>query len=209
MKIAKGVKNRIKRALRTAEAGIWHAGVRLEMRRVSGEDVYRRRIDAMHRRLGIPADYAARGLSFHREAAKLVPVPCGLNGKPRLMTPVTRSCLLAMLDAARADGIALPVRWSFRSVDDQVAMIRKQLRYGKRIDEILEWIAAPGFSEHHTGRALDFETPAEYSRFDKAPAFAWLGENAAAFQFRMSYPQGNAQGIIYEPWHWFCHAEEA
>src|SRR5690606_41627176 len=72
-------------------------------------------------------------------------------------------------------------------------------------DLILEVNAAPGWSEHHSGRAVDIsapgEPPAEES-FEATPAFAWLRANAAGLGFTMSYPRDNPHGIVYEPWHW-------
>lgn len=162
----------------------------------------------MHRRLQIPVEYFKRGLSFHHEAAQLIPVPCGLDRKIVLMTPGTMKQFLAMQDAASAEGVNLFVRWGFRSVDDQAQLLRKQLSYGKEIDWLLTWIAAPGYSEHHTGRALDFETiPAEMD-FEDTREFTWLCENAEKFQFRLSYPRNNGHGIIYEPWHWYFFGED-
>jgi D-alanyl-D-alanine carboxypeptidase len=68
--------------------------------------------------------------------------------------------------------------------------------------------AIPGFSEHHTGRALDLHAgdgkPLE-TTFENHPAFAWLCDNAAEFNFHLSYPRNNPSGIDYEPWHW-CFA---
>jgi hypothetical protein len=39
--------------------------------------------------------------------------------------------------------------------------------------------------------------------FEQTPAFRWLTEHAAEFGFSMPYGRNNAQGVIYEPWHWF------
>jgi D-alanyl-D-alanine carboxypeptidase len=39
--------------------------------------------------------------------------------------------------------------------------------------------------------------------FEQTPEFLWLTQNASRFEFRMSYPRNNDQGIIYEPWHWY------
>ena len=65
--------------------------------------------------------------------------------------------------------------------------------------------AAPGFSEHHSGLALDIgtqdEPPAEES-FERTAAFAWLRDHAGEHGFVMSYPRDNPHGIVYEPWHW-------
>ena len=69
------------------------------------------------------------------------------------------------------------------------------------------WVAPPGYSEHHTGLALDIgdldhpETDVEVS-FEETPAFEWLKNNADRFGFELSFPVGNPQGVSYEPWHW-------
>jgi D-alanyl-D-alanine carboxypeptidase len=70
--------------------------------------------------------------------------------------------------------------------------------------------ALPGFSEHHTGRAVDVGTPdsvpLDYG-FQSTGAFAWLQSNAADFNFRLSYPADNSEGYVYEPWHW-CYQSD-
>ncbi len=71
--------------------------------------------------------------------------------------------------------------------------------------EILSVSAAPGYSEHHTGRAVDLTTPGTRpleEDFEATPAFEWLTGTAEDFGFRMSYPRNNRHGIAYEPWHW-------
>ena len=63
----------------------------------------------------------------------------------------------------------------------------------------------PGWSEHHSGRALDISAPGEPAAeesFEATPAFAWLTTNAGAHGFTMSYPRDNPHGIVHEPWHW-------
>ena len=68
--------------------------------------------------------------------------------------------------------------------------------------------AAPGYSEHHTGRAVDLTTPGTpplLEAFERTAAFAWLERHAARFGFVMTYPRNNPLGVIYEPWHWTFH----
>ncbi len=80
--------------------------------------------------------------------------------------------------------------------------MRKKLERGDTIENILKVNAAPGFSEHHTGCALDITTPgydALKESFEKSPAFDWLTGNASRFGFSLSFPRGNAAGIAYEP----------
>lgn len=192
----------------TVQRIIWTLSVGFEMMRMSGatKDPYLRRIQASHRLLGIPAGYSSRGLPLHREAEELVAVPCGRNGKHHWMTPLTKTLWTALYAAASTDGITLIVRYAYRSVDDQAQLIREQLSASNRssIDELMTWMAAPGYSEHHTGCALDFESSPVGQAFETTAAFDWLCMNAQRHGFALSYPQGNAQGIIFEPWHWCC-----
>lgn len=115
---------------------------------------------------------------------------------------------LRMRDAALADGIALEAISGYRSHDYQLGIFERKLARGLGVPDILAVNAAPGFSEHHSGQALDIGTPdappAEES-FESTPAFAWLSARAPEFGFRMSYPRDNPHGIVYEPWHWRFH----
>jgi D-alanyl-D-alanine carboxypeptidase len=73
------------------------------------------------------------------------------------------------------------------------------------MEEILRVSAAPGFSEHHTGRTVDVTTPGckpLTEDFEQTPGFVWLVRRADDFGFSMTYPRHNKFGVIYEPWHW-------
>ena len=74
-----------------------------------------------------------------------------------------------------------------------------------RVQEILSVNAPPGYSEHHTGQAIDITTPGYEpveEVFETSPAFAWLSREAGRFGFSMPYTRENPYGIVYEPWHW-------
>jgi D-alanyl-D-alanine carboxypeptidase len=68
--------------------------------------------------------------------------------------------------------------------------------------------APPGHSEHATGYALDFATrpegkcPDVENCFADTPVGQWLLVNASRYGFELSFPNGNAQGVTWEPWHW-------
>ena len=110
-----------------------------------------------------------------------------------------------MQSAALRDDIVLEAISGYRSHDYQLGIFERKLARGQSVAEILNVNAAPGYSEHHSGRALDIgtldEPPAEES-FERTRAFEWLRDNAAGDGFRMSYPRANPHGIVYEPWHW-------
>ncbi len=87
----------------------------------------------------------------------------------------------------------------------QAELIRAKLDAGQPLETILQILAAPGCSEHHTGLAVDVGTPGLpplQERFAETAAFAWLSRHAQGFGFSLSYPRGNLHGIVFEPWHW-------
>ena len=115
---------------------------------------------------------------------------------------------LAKIEAARAEGIELVVISGFRTKAEQ-----KELFFGvgqqrnQTPAQRAQVSAPPGYSEHHTGYAVDIgdgSTPStNLSRsFEKTAAFLRLQKNAARYGFELSFPENNPQGVMYEPWHW-------
>ncbi len=110
-----------------------------------------------------------------------------------------------MKTAAATVGVSIFLVSAFRSVARQSEIIREKRNAGTGIDEILTLCAPPGFSEHHTGRAVDIacpDCPELEVDFENTDAFQWLTVNAPRFGFGLSYPRGNAMGYQFEPWHW-------
>lgn len=169
---------------------------------------YAARVAAIHRELGIPQDYGARRqLHLQSEAAQLADLGADVFGRPQRMAAHALEHWQAMRAQAEQDDIVLLVVSAFRGLDYQRDLIARKLAAGQQLDDILRVNAAPGYSEHHTGCALDLTTagytPLE-TGFETTDAFAWLTQHANRFGFRLSYPRGNPHGIAYEPWHWAC-----
>jgi len=156
--------------------------------------------------LGIPLDYGkARGLPPHAEATRLVSIGANPDGRDISMEPAAAAAWARMRDAAAADGCTLVAISGFRSIKRQDEIIRGRLSKGVRIDAVLRTMAAPGYSEHHTGRAIDVGAPGEpllTEGFSLTREFSWLVDHAHEYGFRLSYPRDNAHGIAFEPWHW-------
>lgn len=128
--------------------------------------------------------------------------------RPLQMTAETYSSWLEMSSAATEDNIILQVVSAFRSFDYQCQIIQHKREQGQTIGEILRVSAIPGFSEHHSGCALDLTTPGQpplEESFDETNAFRWLTLRAADFGFSLSYPRHNHFDVDYEPWHWCWH----
>lgn len=166
----------------------------------------------IHAALGIRRDYAvSRGLVRQCEARRLVSLGRAADdGRIVRVTPRTAAAWHRMSAAAARDGVVLFPLSGFRSVRRQAQNIRRKLAAGEAIDEILRLVAAPGYSEHHTGRAIDIGSPEDVSlekSFARTRAFRWLQKHAVKFGFRMSYPPRNRGGFNYEPWHWCFHGK--
>jgi D-alanyl-D-alanine carboxypeptidase len=118
----------------------------------------------------------------------------------------TANAWVRMRHAAARDQVLLLAVSGYRSAHYQMGIFRRKLQRGLSLQEILKVNAAPGFSEHHSGRAIDIGTPGQppaEESFEHTAAYAWLDAHAAQFGFRLSYPRGNSHGISYEPWHWY------
>ncbi|MEO6689169.1 MAG: M15 family metallopeptidase [Dokdonella sp.] len=175
------------------------------------------RCDAQQRRailreahaLGVAADYGrARGLPIVREPRTLASIGEDIHSRVQWLVPRAARAFERMRMAAAADAIELQLVSAFRSAEYQLGILRRKLERGQSIDEILRVSAAPGYSEHHSGRAIDVSTPGYpplEETFEQSPAFAWLCAQATQFGFALSYPRGNPHRIAYEPWHWCWH----
>jgi D-alanyl-D-alanine carboxypeptidase len=157
--------------------------------------------------LGVPTDYGVDPeLALYIEAGNLVEVGPNIVGREQRLTPETAAAWQAMQNVAKADDVQLVLVSGFRSISYQADLIRKKLSDGKEMDAILKTNVAPGYSQHHTGNAIDIATPGYkplLEEFEESPAFVWLRDNAIQFGFTLSYPRNNPEGIIYEPWHWY------
>ena len=113
----------------------------------------------------------------------------------------------AMVAAAEKDGVGIVPISGFRTVAYQQGLFSSAIkRYGSERGAA-KWVAPPGYSEHHTGFVLDVgDTAAPATdvkpEFEQTVAFKWLQQHAAQFNFELSFPKNNPQGVNYEPWHY-------
>lgn len=74
-------------------------------------------------------------------------------------------------------------------------------------EEAARWVSRPGYSEHHTGLAIDlglfYEADGSSGEFDGTGDYAWFAAHAAEYGFILRYPEDKSDitGIAYEPWH--------
>ena len=164
------------------------------------------RMNAHLAALGISSELiTARGFRECEEATRLEVAEVGADGRDHLLVPSAAEAWRRLKAAALAGGVDLFIVSAFRSIDRQAEIVRRRLEGGATVESILTVCAPPGFSEHHTGQAVDLSTSGSRVlevEFDQTPAYAWLSEHASEFGYYLSYPVGNIWGYQYEPWHW-------
>ena len=126
--------------------------------------------------------------------------------------------LQAMFDAAREDGIYPYIVESYRTHEDQVAMMDYYIGVyeseGYSEEEAREQaelvVAIPGTSEHELGLAVDIN--GEYTDTqESAVVWDWLMNHCYDYGFILRYPEDKTDitGIDYEPWHYRYVGREA
>ena len=122
-----------------------------------------------------------------------------------MLVPAAAQGWRELSSAARSDSVSIKIVSAFRSVDRQAEIVRGKLARGLSLEAILCVSAPPGYSEHHSGRAVDVtadNAPPLELEFENTEAFRWLSDNARKFRFHLSFPRDNRYGYAYEPWHW-------
>jgi len=167
---------------------------------------YEDRVRVALEALGIPVELVrARGLPLFVEAKTLVVAEIDAPGREQRLAPAAASAWSTMKAAAAGAGVDLHLVSAFRSFDRQCEIVRDKLAGGQSLEQILAVNAPPGYSEHHTGRAVDIGSKPDDSleeAFDESEAYAWLSVHGARYGYFLSYPNGNPHGYRYEPWHW-------
>lgn len=107
----------------------------------------------------------------------------------------TASAFLEMREAAEKQSVRLEISSAWRSHDEQVRIWRD--RQDPTARALYGQAAAPGWSRHESGRALDIRTGLTASSFAagaRTDVFRWLEQFAGAYGFKRT--------VAAEPWHW-------
>ncbi|CCH97883.1 MAG: D-alanyl-D-alanine carboxypeptidase family protein [Microcystis flos-aquae DF17] len=124
------------------------------------------------------------------------------------IAPETALALMKLIYAAREDRVWIIPVSGFRTIAHQDQLWQSQIQRQGSPEAAAKISAPPGYSEHHTGYALDLTDGNLKARdditykFAETDAFKWLTLHAKEFGFELSFPKNNSQGVSYEPWHW-------
>jgi len=119
---------------------------------------------------------------------------------------LNNECKIAFIEMAKkaeAEGYNIRAISTYRTLEYQENLYNN---YVKRdgVDKADTYSARPGYSEHHTGLAIDVDnTVLSYNNFENTKEFNWMQENAYKYGFILRYPKDSTiTGYIYEPWHY-------
>ena len=177
----------------TAERIRTHSQVFLDLlaQMLAADRSFRVLVDKRH---ALPQDYVPTDLV----ALDTYPITTNRSGH-RLSRRVMPD-LLAMVEAARIDGIELMVSSAYRSFDYQDRLYQRHVdQLGREAADLVS--ARPGHSQHQLGSAVDFGSISE--GYGETANGRWVAQHAWRFGFSLSYPRGATErtGYSYEPWH--------
>lgn len=108
--------------------------------------------------------------------------------------------LVRMLEQAHRDGVIIEVESAYRSIHYQTTIFTRMLEKGRTFDDIIRYVAPPGYSQHMLGTAMDF-FPSNWE-FADTEQYRWLQENGHKFGFEETYSKNNRFHMPWEAWHW-------
>lgn len=155
------------------------------------------------REYSLPTQWQGRKVDYEPfPLTDLVQIPPDFceNGASIYLRKEAVAALVAMAERALDDNVSLLVNSGFRSTRYQRVIFKRMMQHGRTFDDIVRYVAPPGYSEHILGTAVDF-APGNW-RFADTPEYRWLKDNAAAFGFSESYPEDNPENLPWESWHW-------
>ena len=116
------------------------------------------------------------------------------------VTIETQKNLVKMLTQAEEDGLLILVESGYRSANYQTKIFKRMLSEGRDFEDIIRYVAPPGYSNHMLGTAVDF-SPSNW-RFADTKQYLWLQENGHTFGFEEIYSETNSLKMPWEAWHW-------
>ena len=132
-----------------------------------------------------------------------------LFGKEFQIEPETYQHFEQLRQDLKKKGIQIELDSVYRSVARQKEIVAEfTQKYGA--DYVKQYVAVPGYSEHHTGLAVDICLVVDGKVIDdndemiaQKEIFAQIHPLLAEYGFILRYPQGKERitGYSYEPWH--------
>ena len=113
-----------------------------------------------------------------------------------------KNSFIKMAKDAQASNYHIRAISTYRTIDYQTKLYTNYVK--KDGEELADtYSARPGYSEHHTGLAIDVDNETlSYNNFENTKEFTWMMDNAYKYGFILRYPKDSTiTGYMYEPWH--------
>ena len=119
---------------------------------------------------------------------------------------LVKECKDAFINMARIaelEGFNIRAISTYRTIDYQKNLFENYVKKDG-IKKAETYSARAGYSEHHTGLAIDIDNiKMSYNDFENTEEFNWMQNNAYKYGFILRYPKDSSiTGYIYEPWHY-------
>ena len=114
-----------------------------------------------------------------------------------------KDAFIKMARDAEVNGYTLRAISTYRTLEYQEKLYNNYMKQDGQ-EKADTYSARPGFSEHHTGLAVDLDNNIlSYTNFENTKEFNWMQDNAYKYGFILRYPKDESiTGYIYEPWHY-------
>ena len=110
---------------------------------------------------------------------------------------------LNMKNDIEKENMTIRIISAYRSFNYQENLYNNYLKKDEKAI-VDTYSARPGYSEHHTGLAIDIDNnKLDFNKFYMTKEFVWMNENSYKYGFIIRYPKDKEYitGYTYEPWH--------
>ncbi len=128
---------------------------------------------------------------------------CKVSGKSVKLVKEAADAFKKLSDDARALEYYIIGMSGYRTYAYQESLYNRYLQNDTQ-ENVDTYSARPGYSEHHTGLALDVQTDSvSFSNFGQTKEYEWLLDNAHRYGFVIHYTSENQwiTGYMPEEWH--------
>ena len=144
---------------------------------------------------------------YHFVSETFIPnnlVPVEEYSKPNmLLNEECKNAFIKMAKDAEISGYKIRAISTYRTLEYQKNLYDNYVKKDG-VENADTYSARPGYSEHHTGLAIDIDNESlSYNNFENTKEFTWMMDNAYKYGFILRYPKDTTiTGYIYEPWHY-------
>ncbi|MBO7254465.1 MAG: M15 family metallopeptidase [Clostridia bacterium] len=128
---------------------------------------------------------------------------CKISGKSVKLVKEAADAFKELSAAAKALEYSIIGMSGYRTYSYQESLYNRYLKNDTQAN-VDTYSARPGYSEHHTGLALDVQTDTvSFSNFGQTKEYEWLMDNAHLYGFVIHYTEENKRitGYMPEEWH--------